>query len=439
MIRQFNSHPAGSSTRVDFTGWSILSVALVTTFFLTGLSTIGEAAPPLDFESKPINYSHSAPNNAISRLQAAINSGERILPYEDQFGYLRGVLKELDVPQSSQMLTFLKSSLQRPLIAPKNARALYFGDDAYVGYVPDGMLEIIVPDEKLGMVFYTLEQNSEKPRFERQVSRCMTCHSSSRTKNIPGLQVRSMMTDPGGEPVLSAGSYRTDHSSPFEKRWGGWFVSGTHGDAHHLGNFQLPDKKRPQQPIDNVTGVNVIDLSQLTDLSKQLTPHSDLVALMVFEHQIDAHNLMVRTNYAWQIDVYQERENGEDARWKQEADALIDQLLFTTQLHFNQPIQGTSSFADEFSQRELFQGKGSQLRQLDLKTRVFRSPVSYTIGSTFFRALSVPVRSHIVKQIDKRLRAAIDPDDDAGADQRVLLQDLPDLLLEDQTGVKRGG
>ncbi|MCA9046831.1 MAG: hypothetical protein KDA69_21050, partial [Planctomycetaceae bacterium] len=129
------------------------------------------AGPPLDFESEPINYSHATPDNAVSRLQAAIDSGDKSLTFQEQFGYLRAVLQELDVPESTQMLTFLKSSLQRPLIGPQNARALYFGDDAYVGYVPDGMLELIVADEKLGMVFYTLEQDPQGPRFERQVAR----------------------------------------------------------------------------------------------------------------------------------------------------------------------------------------------------------------------------------------------------------------------------
>ncbi|MFN8710313.1 MAG: hypothetical protein ACK50J_26880, partial [Planctomyces sp.] len=258
---------------------TILCVA-VPAITVSGLAT---AAPPLDFESAPINYTTASPDNVVTRLQTAIDVGEKTLPFEDQFGYLRAVLNELEVPESSQMLTFLKSSLQRPLISPKNARALYFGDDAYVGYVPDGMLEIIVPDDQLGMVFYTMEQDPAEPRFERHVARCMTCHSSMRTKNIPGLQVRSMMTDPEGEPVIAAGSFRTDHSTPIANRWGGWFVSGTHGDSRHLGNFQLPDNKRPKTPVDNSAGANVTDLSSLTDLSRQLTPHSDIVALMVFE------------------------------------------------------------------------------------------------------------------------------------------------------------
>ncbi|MCA9086577.1 MAG: hypothetical protein KDA81_21115 [Planctomycetaceae bacterium] len=360
------------------------------------------AAPPLDFENEPINYTSATPDNVVSQLQAAIDRGDCSLAFEDQFGYLRAVLKQLDVPESSQMLTFLKSSLQRPLIGPENARALYFGDDAYVGYVPDGMLEIIVTDPKLGMVFYTLEQDPAGPKFERQVARCMTCHSSSRTRNIPGLQVRSMMTDPEGEPVISAGSFRTDHSSPLNKRWGGWFVTGTHGEARHLGNFRLPDKKRPKQPVDNAAGANITDLSSLTDLSKHLTPHSDIVALMVFEHQIDAHNLMTRTSYAWQIDVHKQREAAEDAVWKQEADKLVDHLLFKDELKLDHPIQGTSRFVQDFASRCSDSAPESSRRKFDLQTRLFCSPVSYTVESHMFRNLPQPVRDYVQLGVDDR-------------------------------------
>jgi len=113
----------------------------------------------LDFEDSPVSYSQPETENALNRLQAAINSGKTELLYDDDSGYLPEVLKRLDISSSSQMLTFLKSSLQRPLIGPKNPRAIYFNDDTYVGYVPGGFIELIVPDVKKGMVFYSLQQN----------------------------------------------------------------------------------------------------------------------------------------------------------------------------------------------------------------------------------------------------------------------------------------
>jgi hypothetical protein len=402
LIRQQLSAHTLRGRWVEFSA-GVFCVMVTAVIVAVMLPSIAAAAPPLDFEKDPVNYTAGTPDNVVTRLQAAIDGGEKSLRFEDQFGYLRDVLKELDVPESSQMLTFLKSSLQRPLISPKNARALYFGDDAYVGYVPDGMLEIIVPDDQLGMVFYTLEQDPAEPRFERHVARCMTCHSSMRTKNIPGLQVRSMMTDPNGEPVIAAGSFRTDHSTPIANRWGGWFVTGTHGDSKHLGNFQLPDSRRPQQPIENSAGANLTDISSLTDVSRHLTPHSDIVALMVFEHQIDAHNLMVRTKYAWQIDEHAGNEESEAAVWRTEADALSEHLLFVKEHRLEHPIRGTSSFADEFSARGVTEDQGLSLRQFNLKTRLFEHSCSYTIDSSLFRGLPQEVRLYLGQRIPEVL------------------------------------
>jgi hypothetical protein len=402
LIRQQLSAHTFRGYWVEFSA-GVFCVMVTAVIVAVMLPIVATAAPPLDFEEDPINYTAASPDNVVTRLQAALDVGEKTLRFEGQFGYLRDVLKELDVPESSQMLTFLKSSLQRPLISPKNARALYFGDDAYVGYVPDGMLEIIVPDDRLGMVFYTLEQDPEGPKLERHVARCMTCHSSMRTKNIPGLQVRSMMTDPNGEPVIAAGSFRTDHSTPIANRWGGWFVTGTHGDSKHLGNFQLPDSRRPQQPIDNSAGANLTDISSLTDVSRHLTPHSDIVALMVFEHQIDAHNLMVRTKYAWRIDEHAGNEKSEAAVWKKEADALSDHLLFLKEHLLEHPIKGTSSFADEFSARGKTENQGRSLRQFNLKTRLFEHSCSYTIDSSLFRGLPQEVRQYVGQRIPEVL------------------------------------
>lgn len=379
-------------------------------------STFAEAAPPLNFEAAPVNYSDATPQNVITQLQRALDAGEKSWTYADDFGYLLPLLKDLKISVSSQMLPFSKTSLQRHLIGRDRPRALYFSDDAYVGFVQDGMLELMVTDEKLGMVFYTLKQTpAKKPQLQRQVASCMTCHASSRSKNIPGLLVRSMFVDPVGLPVISAGSFRTDHSSPLSERWGGWYVTGTHGKTTHMGNFHLPSSKRPKKPIENKTGLNLKDLSPLTPIAHYPTPHSDLVALMVFEHQIDAHNFIIRTNYAWQIDVHRGDAEKEDAVWKQEADQLVKYLLFEKEAELKYPIQGTSSFANEFAKRGPFDSQGRSLRQFDLKRRLFRFPCSYMIYSKAFRSLAEPVRTYIYQ----RMKGVISGDDESLLSQKM--------------------
>src|SRR4051812_42344353 len=101
-----------------------------------GLAGVVSAAD--DFEREPINYSKSIPVNVVARLADRLEAGKARLEYDRHFGYLRSVLRELQVPESSQMLVFSKTSLQRQRIAPKTPRALYFNDDAYVGFCQEG-------------------------------------------------------------------------------------------------------------------------------------------------------------------------------------------------------------------------------------------------------------------------------------------------------------
>jgi hypothetical protein len=251
-----------------------------------------------DFEREPISYSQSTPSNSVSRLFEKIASGEKRLTYESETGFLRSLLAELNVPVSSQMLVFSKTSMQRHRISPETPRALYFNDDVYIGYCREGdVLEIDAVDPQLGAVFYTIDQEpSAPPLLRRQTDNCLICHGSSQTKDVPGHVVRSVFTDQSGLPVLSAGTYRIDHTSPLEKRWGGWYVTGTHGAQKHLGNLIVKGKTNPDR-VDNSAGLNVVSLDGRVDTSAYLSPHSDLVALMVFEHQADAHNYITRASF----------------------------------------------------------------------------------------------------------------------------------------------
>lgn len=135
----------------------------------------GGSALAQDFEQEPIRYSNSKPNNRVSRLIDRVQSGETKLQHDERFGYLQSLLAELDVPVSSQMLVFSKTSLQRHRIGPRTPRALYFSDEAYIGFCLEGeVLEISAADPQLGTVFYTLDQNAEtRPHFRRQFDTCL--------------------------------------------------------------------------------------------------------------------------------------------------------------------------------------------------------------------------------------------------------------------------
>lgn len=366
-----------------------------------------------EFDREPIFYSKSTPHDCISRLQQKLDAGETKLQFDRQGGYLASLLQELQVPVSSQMLVFSKTSLQRHRITPETPRAIYFNDDVYVGMCQDGdVLEVSAVDPELGMIFYTLDQQSaQPPKFTRQTDSCLLCHGSTQAQGIPGNLVRSVYPDPSGFPILSSGSFRIDQTSPIEKRWGGWYVTGEHGAHKHLGNLIVRGKQQPED-IDNSAGLNVTDLTSRLELTPYLSAHSDIVALMVLEHQAMAHNLIIQANFSTRQALHYEallnRELQEPAtvrrastlsRIRSVADPLVKYLLFSSEAQLQSPIKGTSGYTEQFVKSGPRDAQGRSLRDFDLRTRLFKYPCSYLIYSPAFDALPADVRDYVLQRL----------------------------------------
>ena len=101
-----------------------------------------------DIEREPIRYSAATPRNAVSQLQERLAKGTAKLEFEPERGYLRSLLRALDVPESSQVLVFSKTSLQRERISPRTPRAIYFNDEVMVGFCNRGrVMEISAADD----------------------------------------------------------------------------------------------------------------------------------------------------------------------------------------------------------------------------------------------------------------------------------------------------
>lgn len=366
-----------------------------------------------------LQYERQPSRNPVSLLQQRLDKGEARLEWEPKYGYLLSVLRELKVPASSQVLVFSKTSLQARRISPATPRAIYFNDDVYIGWVQGGeVMELSAADAELGGVFFSLRQEpSDKPRFERG-DQCLQCHASAMTTGVPGHLVRSVYTDPEGYPVTTTNSFVTDHRSPFSERWGGWYVSGTHGAMRHMGNVLSSDVNRPEA-IDREAGANLTDLTRLFNVKPYLAPHSDVVALMVLEHQTKVHNVIVRAGYearaALQLDAEMKKLLGESGaaldentrkRIDRAAEILSRYLLFADEFPLASPVRGASPFAAEFAARGPKDAKGRSLRDLDLTTRLFKYPLSYLVYSDAFAALPRELRAATWKRIDAALAAA---------------------------------
>ena len=369
----------------------------------------------LDFEQEPILYSSSTATDPVSRLIEKIKSGEANVAWEPQHGYLKSLMAELKVPESSQVLVFSKTSLQISRITPRTPRAVYFNDDVYLGWVQRGdVVEISAADPQLGGTFYTLDQRSpETPVFTRETAKCLQCHGSSHTRRTPGHIIRSVFPDSGGQPVYRLGTHLTDDSSPFKERWGGWYVTGTHGEQRHMGNGLLSNEAVSEK-LDVESGANVTDLSSHFEVRPYLTPHSDIVALMVLEHQVMMHNILTAANHAGRITVRDsdimnkalERPEGFESesterRFSSAAESVVKGLLFCDEARLTDTVAGTSGFASEFSARGPLDSNGRSLRQFDLRTRMFRYPCSFLIYSDAFAALPVGVKSRVWRRLEE--------------------------------------
>jgi hypothetical protein len=274
------------------------------------------------------------------------------------------------------------------------------------------VIEIAAADDVVGTAYYTIDQaEEEKPVPQRQTESCLLCHSSSANQGIPGHLVRSLFVDRRGNPLLSSGSFRTDHASPLAERWGGWYVTGTSGRQKHMGNM-ISHGTRKSESVENDDGVNVVDLKDRLTISLYPTPHSDIVALMVLEHQVGMLNRLARAGMETRMALHYEREMNKAlgrpadepsesarSRIRSVGEAVVQYMLFGGETPLTGRIEGTSSFASDFTKRGPRDSKGRSLRDLDLETRLFRYPCSYLIYSRAFDSLPDEVKELVYRRL----------------------------------------
>ena len=354
------------------------------------------AGHKLEYEAPPILYQEQTPEDRVAQLQRRLATGEARLEFDDRFGYLPSLLDALKVPRSSQSLVFSKTSLQRTFITPENPRALYFSDDVYVGFIPGApALEVSAVDPKLGAVFYRIENEKvRRPRFTRDQD-CLRCHGAQRTLGVPGFFVRSIATDQTGELDAQSEINDIDHCTPLADRWAGWFVTGRHGSQAHRGNLIGPAAFARAAVAPNELG-NLDELSRFFDVTRHLRPTSDIVALMVLEHQGKMHNYITRLNYetVQMLNMY-----GHTRYLTSQVNAFLRFLLFAEETPLTASIQGDPAFVSDFTADALRDSKGRSLRDFDLQTRMFKYPCSYLIYSPAFDAMPAPIREQLLARL----------------------------------------
>jgi hypothetical protein len=397
------------------------------------------------FSEAPINYRSDDLTDPIAKLQRRLDSGKAKLTYEPGNGYLRSVLKELQIPVDSQTLVFSKTSFQYKKISPDHPRALYFNDDVYIGQVHEGKaIEVVSFDPMQGAIFYLLDEHqTEKPKFERAELDCTQCHIAAGTRGIPGVLLRSVSPTQTGTQVTGTKTFITDQGSSIANRWGGWYVTGKFDAkaAQSMGNAVAPD--------DAGADVKLKPISAQFDATKYLSQESDVVAHLVLAHQTQAHNLITLTNYRTRIALFNAKANsgastgdgalteGVRQQYEKPAEQLVRYLLFANEA----PLTGLgfeadakSGFAREFASHGPRDRRGRSLRDFDLKTRTFRYPCSYLVYTESFDSIPEPAKTYVYHRLLQVLTGEDQSADFAGISpesRRAVLE----ILLETKRGL----
>ena len=349
---------------------------------------------PFDLDHPAIAYSTRQTTSVVDALNARAQAGQVSLPYDDTTGYLKPVLDALNVSVDSQIVVFSKTSLQSQIIQPRNPRVIYFNDSVVVAWVRGGFIEIAAHDPAQGAVFYRVLRATAGPPAMFRDNGCLQCHNSFATLGVPGFLAKSVPSAVDGNALPWLGNYLTDHRSPIAERWAGWFVTGKAGTSRHLGNAPVADRNINDVTIEDAN-LNLSDLRSRFDTSGYLSPHSDVVALLVFDHQLRMMNLLTRIG--WQARTLAHDGRSEAAiltGLRDIATETVDYMLFVDEAPLS-GVSGTSGFAESFSRRGPRDSKGRSLRDLDLKQRLFTHPCSYMIYSDAFEQLP-PAAKHAI-------------------------------------------
>ena len=334
--------------------------------------------PPTTYPA--IEYGIRPSRDPVANLIRDIQDNKVQLKFEGEDGYLRSLLDALKIPPESQMAVFSKTSVHGAIIGPSNPRRLYFNDSVAVGIVGGGFIELAAQDPEQGTSFYMLpQQPGDKPLIIER-DECLRCHLSRNSLDIPGMLVRSVYPASNGVPMNQLGSHLLDHRTPLEDRWGGWYISGSAGSMKHLGNAAFTDAGQPQ-PLAGNHG-------------------SDIVAAMVFDHQMYMMNLITRVGWDFRIVSFLEQATAKRSeaihrQLRDEVNEFVDYLLFVDEAPLTGKILGSSGFAEKFAALGPVDTKGRSLRQFDLEHRLMRYPCSFMIYSPAFDALPAEAKNMI--------------------------------------------
>lgn len=358
-------------------------------------------APEHDYWNRPLE-------DRLSRYLAQREEGKESLDTSSEKAFLASFLQALDIPVSSQILLFSKTSLQLNRISPRNPRALYFNEDVSVGYIPGGRVEVASIDPRLGAVFHIFDI----PRPGRALNversrRCMNCHADLETHEVPGFVIKSVIPGPNGGSLDGFRVGETGHHVPLAERFGGYYLTGApEGTAPHanlVGRF-----------VEGEIVTEDVPFGERFDRDRYLSPGSDLLAHLVREHQAGFTNRVIEAAYLARTLLAEGNGTlrpGRSAMLDERAEDLARYILFADEAPLpTGGIEGDTAFRDAFLAERVPDAKGRSLRDFDLRDRLFKHRCSYMIYSRAFQSLPDEMKQRVYRKIRDALGPKAGPE-----------------------------
>jgi hypothetical protein len=287
--------------------------------------------------------------------------------------------------------------------------------------VPGGLIEVAGIDPQLGPVFYQVKANEapEVPKTFQRDSSCMLCHGYFFIRDIPSLLALTGMPDKTGELLPRSDFDLVDDTTRFEKRWGGWYVTGYTGAENHRGNAFASSEGKTAKVVPSLE--RPAELSGFFDTSRYLAPTSDAVNLLILEHQIAFYNTLTRARQNARLAPAISRPSLETE--------VVDRLLFRRATRLPDGIAKNETFLNAFMADAKRSRAGDSLKDLSLKGRLFKNRCSYLIYSDAFAALPADLKARIYRGLFDALKND-DPASRYGYLEKEERQRIYDILME---------
>jgi hypothetical protein len=128
-----------------------------------------------------------------------------------------------------------------------------------------------------------------------------------------------------------------------------------------------------------------------------------MIALMVFDHQGRAMNLLTRLGWETRVAAAYGSPDFSKGELREVLKATVDYLSLAGEARLAAPAHGVSTFEKTFAQRGPRDRAGRSLRELDLQTRLFKYRCSYMIYSPAFDALPVDAKRELLAGLDRTI------------------------------------